>query len=152
MSRGFRVFLIWTNLALASGATAQAPQKLVSPPEVDLPFGDANFPYGPGVEAINTNCVACHSVDHVMNQPRLSRDGWEERRQENGPRLQGADKPGGPGKNRQLPGFDKRARMTENGGRRAKPCAVIRVWKFAPRRSKPFVISPPALRWAPPVP
>jgi hypothetical protein len=78
MSRGFRVFLIWTNLALASGATAQAPQKLVSPPEVDLPFGDANFPYGPGVEAINTNCVACHSVDHVMNQPRLSRDGWED--------------------------------------------------------------------------
>ena len=55
MSRGFLVFLIWTNLALASGATAQAPQKLVSPPEVDLPFGDANFPDGPGVEAINTN-------------------------------------------------------------------------------------------------
>ena len=57
---------------------AQAPQKLVSPPEMDLPFGDANFPGGPGVEAITNNCVACHSVDHVMNQPRLSREGWEE--------------------------------------------------------------------------
>lgn len=78
MSRRLLTFLIWTDLALASGATAQAPQKLVSPPEVDLPFGDANFPDGPGVEAISNNCVACHSVDHVMNQPRLSREGWEE--------------------------------------------------------------------------
>jgi Quinohemoprotein amine dehydrogenase A, alpha subunit, haem binding len=78
MSRRLLVFLIWTNLALASGATVQAPQKLVSPPEVALPFGDGNFPDGPGAEAITNNCVACHSVDHVMNQPSLSREGWEE--------------------------------------------------------------------------
>ncbi|MGO9359185.1 cytochrome c [Rhodoblastus sp.] len=78
MSRRLLTFLIWTDLAMASGATAQAPQKLVTPPEVDLPFGDANFPDGLGVEAITNNCVACHSADHVMNQPSLSKECWEE--------------------------------------------------------------------------
>jgi hypothetical protein len=69
-------FVSWT--ILLSPAVAQAPQKLVSPPDVDLPFGDAAFPKGPGVEALNDNCMACHSVDHVMNQPNLSKEGWEE--------------------------------------------------------------------------
>jgi Quinohemoprotein amine dehydrogenase A, alpha subunit, haem binding len=78
MSRHLLIFLIWTVLALSSATMAQAPSKLVSPHEVDLPFGDAAFPGGPGVEAINNNCVACHSVDHVMNQPSLSKEGWEE--------------------------------------------------------------------------
>ena len=57
---------------------ALAQQKLVSPPPVDLPFGDAAFPDGPGGKAINDNCLACHSADHVMNQPSLSRESWEE--------------------------------------------------------------------------
>src|SRR5271165_2013637 len=52
--------------------------QLVSPPETDLPFGEDAFPNGPGVEAINNNCLACHSVDHVMNQPSLSKEHWEE--------------------------------------------------------------------------
>jgi cytochrome c553 len=69
---------MWTILASSSAAVAQAPQKLVSPPEVDLPFGEAAFPDGPSVDAVNTNCIACHSVDHVLNQPSLSREGWEE--------------------------------------------------------------------------
>ena len=72
------VFLAWTILLSSSAAVAQPPQKLVSPPEVDLPFGDAAFPDGKGAQALNDNCLACHSVDHVMNQPPLSREGWEE--------------------------------------------------------------------------
>jgi len=78
MPRRLLVILAWTILASSSAAVAQAPQSLVSPPEVDLPFGDAAFPDAPGAEAINNNCMACHSVDHVMNQPSLSREGWEE--------------------------------------------------------------------------
>ncbi len=78
MQRRLLGFLLWTILAPSPAAVAQAPQKLVSPPEVDLPFGDPAFPDGPNADAINSNCLACHSVDHVMNQPSLSREGWEE--------------------------------------------------------------------------
>jgi cytochrome c5 len=47
-------------------------------PKVDVPTSDAMFPAGPGSEAINNNCLACHSADHVLNQPSLSREAWQE--------------------------------------------------------------------------
>jgi cytochrome c553 len=43
---------------------------------VDLPAGDALFP-GPGADAINNNCLACHSPDMVLNQPGLPRATWD---------------------------------------------------------------------------
>jgi len=36
------------------------------------------FPTGPGSDAINNNCLACHSADHVLNQPSLSTEAWRE--------------------------------------------------------------------------
>ena len=47
-------------------------------PKVDVPTSDAMFPAGPGSDAINNNCLACHSADHVLNQPSLSREAWQE--------------------------------------------------------------------------
>jgi hypothetical protein len=44
---------------------------------VDLPPGDDLFPNGPGADAINNNCLACHSADMVLNQPALSMAQWE---------------------------------------------------------------------------
>ena len=46
--------------------------------KLDVPTSDTMFPAGPGSDAINNNCLACHSADHVMNQPSLSREGWQE--------------------------------------------------------------------------
>ena len=46
-------------------------------PKVDVPTSDAMFP-GPGSDAINNNCLACHSADHILNQPSLSREAWQE--------------------------------------------------------------------------
>jgi cytochrome c553 len=43
---------------------------------VDLPAGDSLFP-GPSADAINNNCLACHSSDMVLNQPALPRATWE---------------------------------------------------------------------------
>jgi hypothetical protein len=40
---------------------------------LDVPTSDAMFPAGPGSDAINNNRLACHSADHVLNQPSLSR-------------------------------------------------------------------------------
>jgi hypothetical protein len=46
--------------------------------KLDVPTSDTMFPAGPGADAINNNCLACHSVDHVLNQPSLSREAWQE--------------------------------------------------------------------------
>ena len=55
-------------------AESQLSLKSVS---VDLPPGDDMFPNGPGADAINNNCLACHSADMVLNQPALSKAQWE---------------------------------------------------------------------------
>jgi hypothetical protein len=34
------------------------------------------FPDGPGSDAINNNCLACHSAGMVLNQPTLSKQAW----------------------------------------------------------------------------
>jgi cytochrome c553 len=46
--------------------------------KLDVPTSDAMFPAGPGSDAINNNCLACHSADHVLNQPSLPREAWQE--------------------------------------------------------------------------
>ena len=46
--------------------------------KLDVPTSDTMFPAGPGSDAINNNCIACHSADHVLNQPSLSREAWQE--------------------------------------------------------------------------
>jgi cytochrome c5 len=46
--------------------------------KLDVPASDAMFPAGPGSDAINNNCIACHSADHVLNQPSLPRAAWQE--------------------------------------------------------------------------
>jgi cytochrome c5 len=43
---------------------------------VDLPDSDRTFPDGPGAEAVNDNCLACHSAGMVLTQPALSAAEW----------------------------------------------------------------------------
>lgn len=45
--------------------------------DVTLPSSDRLFPGGAPAEAINNNCVACHSAGMVLNQPSLSRADWQ---------------------------------------------------------------------------
>jgi hypothetical protein len=45
--------------------------------KVDYPISDTQFT-GAGADAINNNCLACHSADHVLNQPLLSKEKWQE--------------------------------------------------------------------------
>ncbi len=44
---------------------------------VELPSSDRAFPPGPGVEAAEANCAACHSVGMILNQPSLTHATWE---------------------------------------------------------------------------
>jgi hypothetical protein len=55
-------------------AYAASPVELKSV-KVDLPDSDRMFP-GPGADAINNNCLACHSAGMVLNQPELSKQAW----------------------------------------------------------------------------
>jgi hypothetical protein len=56
---------------------AHADEKLtLKAVNVDLPFGDRMFPDGPGSEAVNNNCLACHSAGMVLTQPALSKEQW----------------------------------------------------------------------------
>ncbi|MCJ2126895.1 c-type cytochrome [Methylobacterium sp. J-077] len=81
MTRRTRTVLLAASLAGItaglSAALAATPLDLHSKLEVDLPFGDdVGFPEGPGSDVIASNCVACHSADHTLNQPTLSREEW----------------------------------------------------------------------------
>jgi hypothetical protein len=57
--------------SIAGGATIE-----LKTTKVDLPESDRMFPDGRGSDAINNNCLACHSAGMVLNQPALSREAW----------------------------------------------------------------------------
>jgi hypothetical protein len=42
-----------------------------------VPSSDRMFT-GPGADVVNNDCLACHSVDHVLYQPTLPVKTWEE--------------------------------------------------------------------------
>jgi cytochrome c5 len=44
---------------------------------LNVPYSDQMFT-GPGADVVNNNCLACHSADHVLNQPVLSAKAWDE--------------------------------------------------------------------------
>jgi hypothetical protein len=66
---------------LLSVASMQLPERAASAFElksvkIDLPDSDRMFPAGPGSDAINDNCLACHSAGMVLNQPALPKQAW----------------------------------------------------------------------------
>lgn len=65
-------------LALAAtGLTARAETPAVPKSlAVELPAGIEPFA-GPGADAINNNCLACHSRDMVLNQPAMPQAAWQ---------------------------------------------------------------------------
>ena len=77
MMRTFLPIALAAGVAL-SPCCAQAEGKLsLRSVSVDLPSGDRMFPGGPGADAINNNCLACHSAGMVLNQPALPKAEWE---------------------------------------------------------------------------
>jgi hypothetical protein len=44
---------------------------------VELPSSDRMFP-GADADAINSNCLACHSAGMVLNQPKISASAWQQ--------------------------------------------------------------------------
>ena len=65
-----------TMIALAPMAARAEGQLVLRSVKVDLPLGDRMFPAGPGVDAVNNNCLTCHSVGMVLTQPALPKAQW----------------------------------------------------------------------------
>jgi mono/diheme cytochrome c family protein len=67
--------ILLSVVSIPAVARAAGPSGL-KPVEIELPDSDKMFPDGPGADAINNNCLACHSADMVLNQPALSKQAW----------------------------------------------------------------------------
>ncbi|KAB7644120.1 cytochrome c [Polymorphobacter fuscus] len=53
---------------------AAAPVR-IDLPDAFVPFVD--IPGGPAADAVNANCLGCHSAEMVLTQPRLSPIAWQ---------------------------------------------------------------------------
>jgi cytochrome c5 len=77
MARALLLIALVAGVAFAPVSARAQSQLSLKSVSVDLPPGDDMFPNGPGADAINNNCLACHSADMVLNQPVLSKAQWE---------------------------------------------------------------------------
>jgi hypothetical protein len=76
MSRNLLSAVILLGAALLPVVVRAATPLELKAVKIDLPDSDKMFPGGPGADAINNNCLACHSADMVLNQPALSKQAW----------------------------------------------------------------------------
>lgn len=75
MSRMIFLLALLAGLAAPRPGYAQSPVVLKSD-KIDVPDRGAMFT-GEGSDAINNNCLACHSAGMVLNQPAMPRAAWQ---------------------------------------------------------------------------
>ena len=65
-------------VAVALPATSALAQDLkgFKSVSVEIPDGDKTFPGGNEADSVNNNCLSCHSVEMVLNQPPLPKATW----------------------------------------------------------------------------
>jgi mono/diheme cytochrome c family protein len=78
MKREMFSLLLVAGVALVS-LNAQAANMPLSLKSVDVTFPDSDreLPDGPGLAAVQNNCVSCHSAGMILNQPALPKAAWE---------------------------------------------------------------------------
>jgi cytochrome c553 len=74
--RATLVALLFASASLMLPALSCAAPLALKSVNVDLPDSDRMFT-GPGADAANNNCLACHSAGMVLNQSTLSKAQWE---------------------------------------------------------------------------
>jgi hypothetical protein len=60
----------------SAGTTVTAAGVTLRSVSVDLPLSERIFPGGAEADAINNNCLSCHSASMVLHQPALPRSTW----------------------------------------------------------------------------
>ena len=61
----------------ATPTTVTAAGVTLTSESVVLPGSAELFPGGAAAQATNANCLTCHSVEMVLNQPALSKAAWQ---------------------------------------------------------------------------
>jgi hypothetical protein len=75
MRLAWRALLVMVTSGVASVALGDGTHPVFRSVDVDLPFGERQFD-GPGADAVNGNCLACHSAGMILTQPPQTRDTW----------------------------------------------------------------------------
>lgn len=73
---GLTILLVAAAALVPLGSEAKTGLVLKST-KVTLPESTAMFPPGPGADVANGNCLACHSVGMVLNQPVMPKAAWQ---------------------------------------------------------------------------
>jgi hypothetical protein len=76
MTRTLLPIALIAGFALAPFCAHAEDKLILKSLSVELPNSDRMF-RGPGSEAANGNCLACHSAGMVLNQPAMSKSQWE---------------------------------------------------------------------------
>jgi hypothetical protein len=72
-----RNFILAGVLALFSLAPAWCdPAMKFHSVKLQLPAGDGMLPGGDNANAVNNNCLACHSAEMILDQPALTKTAW----------------------------------------------------------------------------
>ena len=61
----------------AAATTVSADGVALKSVSVELPTSDRLYPNGPNSQAMNNNCLTCHSAGMVLTQPKLTRAQWQ---------------------------------------------------------------------------
>jgi cytochrome c5 len=83
IAAAFAAGAVLFGAALVARAAQSTEPSSVSANGVTLRSVSVDFPdrgrmfEGPGADAVNANCLACHSAGMVLTQPRLSRAVWQ---------------------------------------------------------------------------
>ena len=65
-------------LAVTLAACDSAPAVTFADASITLPDDPLDLPEGPGRQAVVDNCLACHSPSTMLQQPKVSREKWED--------------------------------------------------------------------------
>jgi cytochrome c5 len=76
MRRNMPLLALMTGVMLAPLVARAAISVQLKSVNVDLPQSDRMFT-GEGADALNNNCLACHSAGMVLNQPALTKAAWQ---------------------------------------------------------------------------
>ncbi len=75
----FRNWMFAPALALVAAVLGFSPAQALTLKSVNvtLPDGDRELPDGPGLAAVQSNCISCHTPGMILAQPAMPKAAWE---------------------------------------------------------------------------
>jgi mono/diheme cytochrome c family protein len=72
-----RVFAVLAFAAALAASDRPAQALTLKSVNVTLPDSDRDLPDGPGLAAVQGNCISCHSPGMILTQPAMAKAAWE---------------------------------------------------------------------------